>query len=219
MGLRLSFGFGPLRASVPLTGRRRKRRPARKTFHAKVRLADGSTYKCHHAHRTQQAALECAAKYQRSVNARPKTRPQQPSPRRVPQPQPQVGKPPQWWPRAGWGTIRNYRSQGSGHGTATVSFLFVPDDGSQPQPFELPGSVPVSEMGDFARCILRGDNLTVKVSAAMMADVEQTFRKINQMPLDQRRIMFADRGDLDGDAGWTWTSDYTLVKIAPGLVN
>lgn len=74
-------------------------------------------------------------------------------------------------------------------------------------------------MGDFARCILRGDNLTVKVSAATMADVERTFRKINQMPLDQRQIMFADRSDLDGDAGWTWTSDYTLVKIAPGLVN
>lgn len=115
--------------------------------------------------------------------------------------------------------MRNYRIQDNGHGTAIVSFLLVPDDGSQPQPFELPGSVPVSEMGDFARCILHGDNLTVKVSAATMADVEQTFCKINQIPLAKRRLMFADRSDLDGDVGWTWTSDYTLVKAAPGLIN
>lgn len=77
MGLRLSFGVGPLRASVPLTSRRRRRRrrstsarrPAAQAYHAVVKLPDGSVYTCHHQHRTQQAATECAQKYQRSVAA------------------------------------------------------------------------------------------------------------------------------------------------------
>ena len=72
MGLRLSFGIGPLRASVPLTSRKRRRRraaPARQTLHAVVTFADGSVYNCHHQHRTEQAAVECAQKYRRAVAA------------------------------------------------------------------------------------------------------------------------------------------------------
>jgi hypothetical protein len=84
MGLRLSFGLGPLRASVPLTGRRRRRRrsAARShapSFHGTANFADGSAYTCHHAHRTREAATECAAKYKRDLAAGkpvpPRTRP------------------------------------------------------------------------------------------------------------------------------------------------
>lgn len=74
MGLRLSFGFGPLRVSLPLTRRRRSRRrttisryPTAKTFHGVAPLADGSVFRCHHEHRTEQAAVECAAKYKRDL--------------------------------------------------------------------------------------------------------------------------------------------------------
>jgi hypothetical protein len=71
MGLRLSFGFGPLRASVPLTPRRSRRRrassyrPRASTYQGTARFADGSYYSCHHQHRTLQAAQECAEKYGR----------------------------------------------------------------------------------------------------------------------------------------------------------
>lgn len=80
MGLRLGFGFGPLRISVPLTSRRRRRRkrqrkqhpvtrPHAPAFHGVVRFANGSVYTCHHAHRTQQAANECAAQYMHGLPA------------------------------------------------------------------------------------------------------------------------------------------------------
>jgi hypothetical protein len=63
MSVRLSFGKGPLRVSVPLTsGNSRSRR---KTWHAIARFGDGSEYKCHHNHQTEQAAVACAQKYQR----------------------------------------------------------------------------------------------------------------------------------------------------------
>lgn len=231
MGLRLSFGIGPLRASVPLTGghRRRRRRPVARrkspAFHAEVRLPNGAVYKCHHSHRTPRAATECAAKYQRSVG----TRPAPPAQQRQPRPQsavtpfpcgaPKVGKPPQWWPRAGWGTIRNYRIENDGYGKANISFLFVPDDGGQPQPFDYPNTTRIQEMAEYARGHLRGNNLTIKVSADSMARAEQTFRGINEMPPQKRQLMFAERTDLEGDAGWTWTADYTLAKVAPGLIH
>jgi hypothetical protein len=69
MGLRLSFGFRPLRASVPLTPRRsRRRRSSRsraKTYHGTTHLSNGSAYTCHHDHRTEQAAIDCAARHRR----------------------------------------------------------------------------------------------------------------------------------------------------------
>lgn len=63
MGVRLSFGKGPLRVSVPLTSG--KPRSRRKTWHAIAKFADGSEYKCHHNHQTEQAAIACAQKYKR----------------------------------------------------------------------------------------------------------------------------------------------------------
>jgi hypothetical protein len=63
MGVRLSFGKGPLRVSVPLTSG--KRRSRSKTWHAIATFADGSEYKCHHNHQTEQAAIACAQKYKR----------------------------------------------------------------------------------------------------------------------------------------------------------
>lgn len=63
LGLRLSFGIGPLRASVPLISSRRRSR--RKTYHAIAAFADGSDYRCHHKYQTEQAAIACAQKYRR----------------------------------------------------------------------------------------------------------------------------------------------------------
>jgi hypothetical protein len=63
MSIRLSFGKGPLRVSVPLTSSRPRSR--RKTWHAIATFADGSKYKCHHNHQTEQAAIACVQKYKR----------------------------------------------------------------------------------------------------------------------------------------------------------
>ena len=41
----------------------------RQAFHAEVTQADGSMYACHHKHRTEGAAAECAQKYRRAVAA------------------------------------------------------------------------------------------------------------------------------------------------------
>ncbi len=68
MGLRLSFGVGPLRASVPLTSRRRRRssRPAQQgwqgTGEAYTPDQRHVRFQCGHHHRSQSAALECVAK-------------------------------------------------------------------------------------------------------------------------------------------------------------
>ncbi len=222
MGLRLRFGFGPLRVSVPLTGRRRrrKRRTTKRkvsTFHAEARLPDGSVFKCHHEHRTQQAAIECAAKYRRSIDAEARVSTHRPVGTSTPREAPQVGKPQKWWPRAGWGTIRNYRVESAGGGRVNLSFTFVPDDGGQPQSFNITDTAPMREMGEYARGVVRGENITIKVSAQGMAEAERIFQRINQLELSKRRTMFADRSDIDGDAGWTWTPTYTLAKAAPGL--
>ena len=67
MSVRLSFGKGPLRVSVPLTSS--AGRPRGKTWHAIAKFPDGSEYKCKHGHRTQEAAIACAAKYKRDKAA------------------------------------------------------------------------------------------------------------------------------------------------------
>jgi hypothetical protein len=127
----------------------------------------------------------------------------------------QVSKPPQWWPRAGWGTVRGYRVE-NWDGRVDLSFQFVPDDGSEPRLVKITDTVPPEELGEYTRGIMRWDDFTIKVSAEGMAEAEHTFQRINQMELSKRKIMFADRSDIDGDCGWAWTSDYTLVKVAPG---
>jgi hypothetical protein len=87
MSIRLRFGLGPLRAAIPLTPHRSRHRRPRSpapgyapVFHGTARFLDGSTYTCRHAHRTQQAAAECAAKYKLDVAA---GRPVPPPSRRV----------------------------------------------------------------------------------------------------------------------------------------
>lgn len=73
MGLRLSFGIGPLRASVPLTSRRRRRRrrsqpsrPSQPTWQGtgEAVTPDGIRvrFHCGHRHRSHSAAVECVAK-------------------------------------------------------------------------------------------------------------------------------------------------------------
>jgi hypothetical protein len=74
MGIRLSIGVGPLRASVPFTPRRRRSQAAAlprraPTFHGIARFTDGSVYTCQHAHGTAAAAAACAARYKRDVAA------------------------------------------------------------------------------------------------------------------------------------------------------
>lgn len=232
MGLRLSFGIGPLRASVPLTsGRKRKRRhrsPSRNSkavsrgapvrapsFHGTVPMPDGSVYKCHHSHRTEQAALECAQKYIRT-NFPQAHSPQAPR-RMVPAPRnnvaEEVAKPPRWWPRAGWGTVRGFARDGQG-----FRFYWVPDDGGQPRLFELPG-VPARELGEYARGVMQGDNFTIKVTPDIMAEAKKAYQEINSMDLARRKRMFTVDNDLAGDAGWAWTPDYTVVPVVPGLLN
>jgi hypothetical protein len=224
MGLRLSFGIGPLRASIPLTSRRKRRRRTtvrnrKPTFHATVHLPDGSVYTCHHAHRTEQAAIECAAKYRRAIIPQKYSSARQPrdsTPRN--KAQAQVSKAPKWWPRAGWGTTREVRIENGDNGRVNLSFKFVPDDGSEPRIIELTDAAPIKELGEYARGIISRNNVTIKVSAGGMAEAEnEIFKRINHMEQSKRKIMFANRSDIAGDCGWAWTSDYTLVKVAPGL--
>jgi hypothetical protein len=78
MGLRLSFGVGPLRASIPLTSRRRRRRrrrrasrPSQPTWQGTGQAVtpDGKRvlFQCGHKHRSPAAATECAGKRRRQI--------------------------------------------------------------------------------------------------------------------------------------------------------
>jgi hypothetical protein len=158
-----------------------------------------------------------------AARSQPKFVPQSPftaSPgRETPAFKPNVSKPLNWWPRAGWGTVRGYRIENSQNGRVNLSFYFIPDDGSEPQRVTLTNTAPMSELGEYARGVMQGDNFTVKVSSDSMAQAETFFQRINRMDLSKRKAMFADRSDIDSDAGWSWTSDYTLTKVAPGLLN
>jgi hypothetical protein len=86
MGLRLSFGIGPLRASVPLTGSRRRRSRA-KTYHGTPQLAGGGKWKCHHEHRTPEAAQACADREAKRRQPPPASAPARRAPQVHPQPQ------------------------------------------------------------------------------------------------------------------------------------
>jgi hypothetical protein len=126
------------------------------------------------------------------------------------------GTPPKWWPRSGWGTVRDYELTHGREGIK-IAFNFVPDDGGEAVPIVLTDASLITELGEYARGIMRGGNLTIKVSAEAMIRAEDTFQRINQMEPSKRILMFADRNDIDGDCGWAWTSDYRLVKVAPGI--
>jgi len=167
--------------------------------------------------------MACAEKYKRTVMPQEqhpgKAAPMSRSNGRPQVARQQVGRPTTWWPRAGWGTVRGFGIQDRGNGRVNLSFYFVPDDGSQPELIEIMDTIVSKEIGEYARGIKRGDDFTIKVSAETMAKAARTFQEINQMELSKRKIMFADRTDVDGDAGWTWTPDYTLVPVAPGLLS
>jgi hypothetical protein len=123
-----------------------------------------------------------------------------------------VGTPPQWWPRAGWGTVRGFSRNREGY-----RFYWVPDDGSQAELFEQSG-VPAPELGNYARGVMGAGRLTIKVSAGDMAEIERTYQKVNRKDLNDRMRMYAADNDLAGDAGWAWMPDYRLAKVAPGLL-
>lgn len=81
-------------------------------------------------------------------------------------------------------------------------------------------AVPPQELGEYARGVMRREDVTIKVSSASMAAAEHDiFQKINQLQLSDRKLMFANRNDIDEDCGWAWTSEYRLVKVAPGLLS
>ena len=127
--------------------------------------------------------------------------------------------PPRWRPRPGWGTIRDYTFITNEHGGTDVRCRFVPDDGGEPVPLTYE-DITVPGLGEYARGIMSGQgDLTIKVPAALVAEVEQTiFREINEMEAAQRREMYTLGNDLHEDCGWAWTSDYKLVKAVPGLI-
>lgn len=130
---------------------------------------------------------------------------------------------PGWCPRPGWGTIRDYVAVANNHGGIDVHCKFVPDDGSAPIELDLP-DIDVSEMGEYARGVmLNSGQLTLKVSAASMIEVERdVFTEINAMDPMKRALMcehMHEQGnDLYEDCGWAWTPDFRLVKAAPGLI-
>lgn len=249
MATGLRFGVGPLRISIPLTGARgRRRRSASRTrttaprgtvaepaFHGTVPLPDGSTYICPHIHGTEQSATACAEKYiranfsqarsptgQKGAASPPWSDAADPGTAGSPpwsDAAPPVANSPQGAPRASWGTVRKYRAQNAGNGRVSLSFTFVPDDGSEPRLFELADVAPLEDIGEYARGVVQGDNFTVKISAKTMAETRQTFQEINWLSLPERKKMFAMDYDLSGDAGWAWTPDYTLMPVVPGLLN
>lgn len=192
--------------------RRRRRVPA---YHGRATLPDGRKWKCHHNHRTSEAAAECAAKHLRTITPPMRPVPLHRSGASVPQNNERmnIGTPSQWWPRAGWGTVRGF-----GRNREGFCFYWVPDDGGQPQLFEQPG-VPARELGEYARGIMQGGSFTIKVSAQSMVKVVETYQEINRLKLSDRKTMFADHDSIYEDTGWAWMPDYTLAVVAPGLLN
>ncbi len=124
-----------------------------------------------------------------------------------------------WYPRPGWGTVRNYQTRPAANGLIDLEAYFVPDDGSQPQYVTMSGVLPEASMGEYARGTFDGETLEIKVGAEVMREAEaDTFRKVNSLPLVQRQQLIADLGSLGGDAGWTVTPEWQLVPTAPGLL-
>jgi len=132
---------------------------------------------------------------------------------------PEAGKPQRWWPRAGWGTVRDYKAEDNGNGRVNITLRFVPDDGSKPQLIKVTNTVPIEGIGEYARGTYQDNFLNIRVSVEGLAKAEAVFQRINQLKLAERQSMFASHSDLAGDAGWAWMPDYTLVKVARGLLD
>jgi hypothetical protein len=101
-----------------------------------------------------------------------------------------------------------------------LSFRFVPDDGSKPVLLSPVDVIPPEEISEYARGIMSGNDVRIKVSLAGLVKAErEVFQEINQLPSAQRVEMHSKGLDLYGDCGWAWTSDYFLMKVAPGLLS
>jgi hypothetical protein len=124
-----------------------------------------------------------------------------------------------WYPRPGWGTIRNYQTRPAGNGLVDIEAYFAPDDGSQARYITMSGVLPEAGYGEYARGTFDGETLEIKVGAEMMREAERdTFRTVNSLPLEQRQALIGDLGSLGCDAGWTVTPDWYLAPAAPGLL-
>lgn len=90
--------------------------------------------------------------------------------------------------------------------------------GSNPVGLDLP-DIAMPEIGEYARGVmLTPGQLTIKVSAASMADADRdVFAQVNAMEPLKRAQLHEQDNDLYEDCGWAWTPDYRLVKAAPGL--
>lgn len=130
----------------------------------------------------------------------------------------QAGKPPQWQPHAGWGTVREYHRETRQDGHVIASCTFVPDDGSAPQVFELTDTAPPG-LGEYARGTMQAGNFSMHASAEGMAKAESVFGDINEMDISDRKALFGHDPDVYAIYGWAWTPDYRLVKVAPGLLD
>jgi hypothetical protein len=124
-----------------------------------------------------------------------------------------------WYPRAGWGTVRNYQTRPAGNGLVDIEAYFAPDDGSQARYIAMQGVRAEPGFGEYARGTFDGETLEIKVGADVMHELgADTSRKVNALPLEQRQTMITDFGSLGADAGWTTTPDWYLVPAAPGLM-
>jgi hypothetical protein len=126
-----------------------------------------------------------------------------------------------WRGRPEWGTVRNYTQSALSNGRFDISFLFIPDDGSEPTPISINVSDPVPELEEFARGIFTAasKHFNIRVNADTMKKAESQFESINKMNAEKRKRLFLDTSDIYEDCGWAWTPDYTIIKAAPGLID
>ena len=129
--------------------------------------------------------------------------------------------PPPWQAKSGWGTIRRFHAIPNEHGGMDIAFQFVPDDGTLATPVALADTdydqSLLSGLGEFARGIMSGSHLTVKVAATSVAGTEGIARELNGLSLAQRVAMYDTQTDVMRDCGWAWTEEFKLVKAAPGM--
>ena len=103
-------------------------------------------------------------------------------------------------------------------GKADVAFRFVFDDGAEPRLMTIRDMVLFEGIGEYARGVIHGNDVTIKAPPESLARFErEIFQRINNLEFSDRKTMYAQRNNIDAICGWAWTSDYTLVKMAPGL--
>jgi hypothetical protein len=122
-----------------------------------------------------------------------------------------------WRAQPGWGTVRRYVEAPGENGKIDIAFHFVFDDGSGSRPTVLSDTYARPGLGEYARGIFVGDEVVIKIGDDGMAQAEDTFNRINRLEPGRRALMFMDSSDLHEQCGYAWTSEYKLVKAAPGL--